>query len=292
MNGVVKFRIACRCVLQAAYKFLRQSHKAASCRYWISLAATALLSACASTTPGGRAQLVAPDSISVLHSSLDNSFSPAALHDTATPCSVIQCDADRRFQRQVEKLGEHLAKAAYEAYPELKERSLNFHFVVAETTEPGSSSDAAGTIVIYRGVCRPVIDEKTLAYLLANEMGHVIAKHHGEKTAATIVSSLLTQILFAPAGLARGIAVLTSMTATTVGKNLLLSGIEPQQQKEADVIALTLLAKQGLSKADIADSLQRYSGRLGNGPWEILVARSAEQFSNETVQELFALAPS
>lgn len=254
------------------------------------LVAAALLSACAGTSPGGRPQMAAPEPVSALYSSLDLNLTLAGLAPVATPCEGIQCQVDKGFERQVQRLGTRLAETAYATYPELKDRIPQFTFIVAEKIEAGSSSDASGSIVIYRGVRKARIDEETLAYLVAREMGHVVARHHDEKSAATIISSLIAQLVLAPANLARGVAFIASSTAGAFGKGLVASSSIPEQRKEADIIALDLLARQGWSETDIVDSLLDYSNRLGRDSWSKEVERIALRISNYRSADAVALA--
>lgn len=253
------------------------------------LVVVALLGACATTTPGGRSQLSAPDPISSVYSSLDLSLTLASLASITTSCEGLQCQVDKGFERQVARLGTRLAESAYETYPDLKQRIPKFNFMVAEKMEGGSSSDASGTIVIYRGVRKASLEEETLAYLIAGEMGRVIARHHDEKSAATILSSLLAQILLAPANLARGVAFLASSTAGAFGKNLVTSGAAEERLKEADAIALELLSRQGWSDTEIAESLLDYSNRLGNDSWSSEVKLTAIRLASYKTSEILAL---
>lgn len=255
----------------------------------LSLVAAALLSACASTTPGGRSQMAAPEPISALYSSFDLGMTLAALAPVETSCVGVQCQVDKGFERQVLRLGTRLAETAYATYPALKERIPQFTFIVAEKIDAGSSSDASGTIVIYRGVRKARIDEETLGYLIAKEMGHVIARHHDEKSAATIISSLIAQLVLAPANLARGVAFIASSTAGAFGKDLVASGKIPEQRKEADIIALDLLARQGWSETEVVDSLLDYSGRLGKDSWSTEVEQMAMRLNNYKSADAVAL---
>lgn len=265
----------------------RLSHRIANCL--LPLVAAALLSACASTTPGGRSQMAAPEPISALYSSFDLNMTLAALAPVATSCVGVQCQVDQGFERQVLRLGTRLAETAHATYPELKERIPQFTFVVAEKVEAGSSSDASGTVVIYRGVRRARIDEETLAYLIAREMGHVIARHHDEKSAATIISSLIAQLVLAPANLARGVAFIASSTAGAFGKDLVSSGAIPERRKEADIIALDLLARQGWSETEVVDSLLDYANRLGKDSWSTEVEQIAVRLNNYKSADAVAL---
>ena len=254
--------------------------------------AAAILGACASTTPGGRSQMAAPELISALYSSLDLNLTLASLAPVVTSCEGVQCQVDKGFERQVLRLGTRLAETAYATYPQLKERIPQFTFIVAEKIEAGSSSDASGVIVIYRGVRKARLDEETLAYLIAREMGHVISRHHDEKSAATIISSLIAQLVLAPANLARGVAFIASSTAGAFGKDFVASGNALEQRKEADVIALELLLKQGWNDTDIVDSLLDYSSRLGKDPWSKEVEKTALRLNNYKSADAVALVES
>lgn len=261
-------------------------------RLALAVAAAALLNACASTTRGGRSQLSMPEPISSLYSSIDLQLTLASLDPVATSCAGVQCLVDKGFERQVARLGTRLANAAYEADPELKERIPKFTFMVAEKIEGGSSSDASGTIVIYRGVRKAPLSEEALAYLIAGEMGHVIARHHEEKSAAAVLSSLLAHVLLAPANLAGGIAFLASSAATAFGRNLASDSTIQERVKEADTIALDLLRRQGWSGKEIAESLHDYSNRLGDVAWSATVKRRAIRLAAYGTAEVMTLAQS
>lgn len=250
----------------------------------------ALLAACASTTPGGRSQLSAPEPISSLYSTIDLKLTLASLATVSGSCTGVQCQVDKGFERQVARLGTRLAATAYQMQPELRERIPHFTFVVAEKIEGGSSSDASGTIVIYRGVRKAPLDEEALAYLIAREMGQVIARHHDEKSAATILSSLVAQVLLAPANLARGVAFLVSSTASALGTGFVTAGTTQDRLKEADTIACDLLNRQGWSNADVADSLLEYAGRLGGDPWGVEIRHAIARINGYPSSEVLALA--
>lgn len=241
------------------------------------LLAALVLTGCASTAPAGRLQLVAPGPIGSLHSAVDLQLTLLAKPDDTAVCEAEQCAVNTGFEKWVRRLGARLAAAAYANYPELAQRVPAFTVVVADKADAGSSSDASGRIVIYRGSRGAAMSEEAVAYLIANEMGHVIARHHGEKSAATIISSVLAQLVFAPANLARGAVLLVSSTIAALGRNAILDGLGTEQQLEADAIALQLLATQGWSAEDVRESLLRYAERRGEDAWAVAVKGTAHR---------------
>jgi Zn-dependent protease with chaperone function len=234
------------------------------------------LGACATTSsPQGRLQLTAPLPISMMYSEFDMRVYLAASTDTGAPCVSVQCMVDLGFERQVQRLGARLANAAFAAYPDLYRRLDHFEFIIAEKEDPGSTSTASGKIVIFRGVQKMHLDEDALAFLIAREMGHVIGRHHEENSATRIMFTVLTQVLFPFANLISGSAALAqpaiSATASTAasyfGSKLVISGNKSVQLKEADGIALNLLARQGWTSRDIADSMETVETIAGKDAW-------------------------
>lgn len=270
---------------------LHASRRAASAASLVvALAAGIALSGCASTAPGGRAQLAAPAAISSVYSTIDLNLQLAAISTQPPPCQGSQCQADKGFERQVARLGSRLSTAAHEADPELRKRIPEFRFAVAEKAENGSASNSSGSIVIYRGVRRAAMDEQVLAYLMALEMGHVIARHHDERSAAGVISSLLVHLLLAPANLARGVTFLASSAASAMGKDLVAGSDAAQRLDEADRVALDLLDRLGWSHDEVAESLAVYVKGLDDNAWSRQVRDAAERMERQAAPIDLALA--
>ena len=225
------------------------------------------LGGCASIAPGGRQQLTAPTAISSVYSSLDMNMRLAAAEHIEKSCEGVQCRVNQGFERQVARLGTRLAQAAYELDPDLKERVPEFKFIVAEKSEAGSASDTSGTIVIYRGVRQAPLDEEALAFLIAREMGHVIARHHDERSATTIMLSIVAQVLLPMTSLTNGVAALTGSLASAFGTKVISAEKRAEQAVEADAIAHDLLARQGWNTPDVASSLANFTKVLDDSTW-------------------------
>jgi predicted Zn-dependent protease len=88
-----------------------------------------------------------------------------------------------------------------------------------------------------------------IAFLVAREMAHVIARHAEEDSGASLVLSALGALL-------PGFNVVERFVATTLGGDALKGSWEAKQQLEADEIAIALLERTGVSALSIARSLQ------------------------------------
>jgi Zn-dependent protease with chaperone function len=241
-----------------------------------------LLSAC-STTPQGRTHIVTPAPVSAVYSDADMRIQLATAPSINTPCVGVECEQNREFDQRVQQLGARLAVAAFDAYPDLNKRVSHFEFAVAEKADFGSTSNARGRVVIFRGMQNLDLEDAALAYLMARELGHVVGQHHDENSATRILLSVAIGVLFPALHLFSGTSTLAQATsatsATTVtstvastatsylGSKVVLANIKPDQLSEADSIALGLLENLGWSRHDIATALQASSHLDGKSAW-------------------------
>lgn len=203
---------------------------------------------------------------------------PGPVFPLGAPCTGLQCETDIAFERQVAAFGARLAESAYAANPGLKQRIRAFDFIVADKREAGSASDASGSVAIFRGVRTPHLDEGALAFLIAREMGHVIARHHDEKTAARVIATIMSQLVMPIANLTPGSEFVAGSAVSTVGAKMITAPTDTARMREANAIALDLLARQGWRPAEVAKSLAVYAADLGNDPWSQEVKDAVGEF--------------
>ncbi len=250
-----------------------------------------VLSACTTSRNNGRLQITAPSSVSAVYSEVNMKMSLVSENDINTPCTGPTCKQDRAFDQSVLRLGTKLAHAAFEAYPDLPSRLDKFEFVIAEKSSPGTVSNATGTIVILRGTQDLHLGDEALAFVIAREMGHVINRHHDENSATNIIFSVVAALVMPVTSLLSGSAALTqsfTTTATTsaatsaasfVGTKITIESYKPEQLHEANVVAVNLLSKMGLSRKNIADALVTATRVLGDDKWSSELRASAEDIT-------------
>lgn len=239
-----------------------------------------LLGAC-SSSPYGRSQLTVPQPLSEVYSEVNMRLQLATTADARYQCAESECDASKDFEMRVARLGERLAEKAFELYPDLRERIGHFEFVTSDKAEPGTTSNAAGTVVVFSGTRALEPSDPALAFILAREMGHVIGRHHNENSATRIIVSVLAQVLLPVSGLFRALALLpaasgaatvsattaTATAASLLGSRAVIATYWPQQLAEADTIALTVLARLGHEPQETADALAETEHRLDDSSW-------------------------
>lgn len=259
------------------------------------------LAACA-TSPEGRSQLVAPaplQGFSAVYSEFDMHLQLVTAAD-APSCREAECAADRAFDQRILVLGRRLADVAYRVYPALHLRFPRFEFIVADKVDAGAASSAAGTVVIYRGVRRLDLDDAALAFILAREMSHVIAGHHDENVTTSILVAVVAQILLpvlnvgaffssgAATTAAATTAASTAATATAIasaasfaGSRVLRASERPQQVREAETMAVKLLAAAGWDGREVSNQLEALRPALPEEPaWTGELRESARHIAN------------
>lgn len=258
-----------------------------------SLAACTVLGACTTSPHLGRSQLTVPQQLSEVYSEVDMRLTLVTSPNSRFRCAESECDAMQEFDFRVARLGQRLAVTAFDSYPELRDRIRKFEFVVADKTEPGTTSNAGGMVVILRGTNMLDLSDEALAFVIAREMGHVIANHHNENTATSFMASVVATILMPVSSIFRVFSLLpgassaaaasaTTATATTtataaasaaataasfVGSKVVMASYWPQQLQEGDLIALHLAARLDYAPQDIADGLERTEEILGRDGW-------------------------
>jgi hypothetical protein len=190
------------------------------------------------------------------------------------------------FAAQVQRVADVLQYGARDLHPDLALRIPGFadsgfdvHVVAGD--EPGSASSASGRIALNAalGVLQPYDD--WLAFVIAREMGHVIARHQEENSSASIATSVIMNILLPGSGLLKSVV-------SAIGSELAASSKRDQQAREADAIALKVLQAAGFTLHDVALSLAITPAGLDDGSWSQGFRKSSDRLIAETRRSKFA----
>lgn len=209
-----------------------------------------------------------PTSINHFYTDMDMRVRLATKPNEA-PCSGDQCLENKIFDLQVQQIGQTLSDAAYQVYPELKNKIPHFTFNIANKKEAGMASNGSGKIVVFRGIQHLNLSDDALAFVMAREMGHVIGGHHDKNTSTKIFFSIMAGVLFpavtlisasnvaAQATTATSVATSAASTATSYfGSEAAISMIKPTQLMESDEIAIKLLNVREWDKRAVDTALQ------------------------------------
>jgi Zn-dependent protease with chaperone function len=231
----------------------------------------ALLAGCSTNPVTGRDQIVAVPAAQA-HADLGFALSNGAWRRTpAQPCGQACPDEDpsARFTLQVALAAAELENAARSLSPEAMNRIESFQVGVEPTLGVATGSSASGRIALGSAIAQLEPTEDVIAFLIAREMAHVIARHDEEDSGARIFSSALTT--FIP-----GFSLVVKFFASTLGGGALMRSWAAEQRREADEIAVALLERTGRTATAVAQSLASglKQDKLPDGEWATRYAES------------------
>jgi hypothetical protein len=260
-----------------------------------------MLAACSTNPHTGRDQFLAVPALQAAQADIGAALTGGAqarpLRDPCTPAlrfgprfepvdsgTVPRCAAGEqteRFSRQVERIGAELAGEARTFSPGVFQRIASFQIGVYDDADGGTGSNSRGRIALSSELARLEPTDDVVAFLIAREMGHVIARHDEEDAGVRMAFSALTALV--PGG-----SLIAKFAASTLGSLGLTRNWAAQQRREADEIALALLERTDRSRAAVALNLRAGLSRahLRAGGWSDQFGESIERVN------LLARAPS
>jgi Zn-dependent protease with chaperone function len=247
--------------------------------------ALACLSGCSTHPITGRDQIVAFPVVQRAHAEMGFALFTGAGPEAGDASCAPGCDGDggrAQFARRVAAIGARLGAAARELSPADLGRMRRFRFEVNDALGSSTGSSAGGRIALGSGLALLEPTDTEIAFLVSREMAHVIARHAEENSGASLLFSVLGQLLLP------GAHVIARLVATTIGSQALKGSWAAAQQREADDIAIALMARIGLPPFDLALALQdgAMHARLPAGAWSASYLASARY-----VDQLAATVP-
>jgi len=237
------------------------------------MACAILLCACTTHPITGREQIVAMHQVQVAHADAGFAISSGARRLAAFAGCAEECVGAvlrKGEAERIEAIGSRLEIAARAYAPELFERIGSFSIEIDEDPAMRTGSSAGGRIVLGAGLVReqsPGTDfgvgwleaasglagrssaDVRIAFLVAREMGHVIARHAEEDSGAAIVFSALGLLI-------PGVNVVARFVASRVGAGAVREAWAVEQAREADEIALALLSRAGVSALAVSMAIR------------------------------------
>ena len=117
--------------------------------------------------------------------------------------------------------------------------------LIADDKQANAFALPGGKVAVYTGILPITRDEAGLAAVLGHEIGHVLARHGGERLSQQMGVQSATQVL---AGLASSNPATVQLVSAALGAGAQVGVLLPwsrQQESEADHLGLILMAKAG-----------------------------------------------
>lgn len=231
-------------------------------------------SGCTTNPVTGREQMVELPAVQV-HADVGFALSRGARRSAEADSQLDGCDAGcqalrERFRARVVEIGTSLQAAARDMSPDSLERIGAFDIGVDPDLDIATASSAGGRIALGAGLARLEPNDDVIAFLVAREMAHVLARHDEEDSGARIFFSAVTTLL--------PIAMVARLVASMVGSGAMMGSWAADQRREADEIALALLVRTGRTVYGVGRSLAAglRTERLADGDeWTIRYRESA-----------------
>jgi predicted Zn-dependent protease len=152
--------------------------------------------------------------------------------------SKATVSTDQQATAMVQRVGSRIA-----AVTDLK---YQWEFkLIADDKQANAFALPGGKVAVYTGILPITRDEAGLAAVLGHEIGHVVARHGGERLSQQMGVQTVTQIA---AGMASSNPATVQLVATALGAGAQYGVLLPwsrQQESEADHIGIILMAKAG-----------------------------------------------
>ena len=193
-----------------------------------------------------------------------------------------------RFPLQVERIAGVLQKGAESLYPDLAQRvpelaDSRFDVYIVEGDQPGSASSANGRIALNAALGARQPYDDWMAFVIAREMGHVIARHHEENSAAGIATSVIMNVLIPGSSLLKALI-------SAGGSEIAAKSQRGVQALEADAIAFELLQAAGFRLRNIYLTLLIEPALLDDGYWSEGLRVSSGRLLAEVRRSEFSVA--
>lgn len=162
-----------------------------------------------------------------------------------------------RDLQQVRRMGRQLAQVT--GRPDI---AWEFH-VIDKPQTINAFALPGGKIFVYTGLMRATENQDQLAAVLAHEIGHVLARHGGERLSTIMLAQMGQQAAMAAIGDMSPTAMQAFKTAFGLGAQYgVILPFSRQQEYEADYIGLLTMAQAG------------YDPRAAVGFWEVMMRRN------------------
>jgi len=153
------------------------------------------------------------------------------------------------FQEQVKRISAGLQDAALKQYPEAVAKIGAFDVYIAAADDLNAMSSGSGKIAVNAGFARLNPTDDWLAFVIAREMGHVVAGHHDSNSGASLFVSVVMNLIIPGSGLLKtALSFAGSQAASESGRE--------KQIKEADAVAMNLLEGAGYTAKSVALNLK------------------------------------
>jgi predicted Zn-dependent protease len=197
----------------------------------VALVAAGVVTACETVPYTGRSQL------QFMSPQQESELGAQAYQQTVAKAKL---SSDTAASEMVTRVGSRIA--AVTGHPEYKWE----YRLIQDDKQVNAFALPGGKVVVYTGILPITKDENGLAAVLGHEIGHVIARHGGERVSQQMLVNVGLEATMA--ALSRGNPATVQAVASLLGAGATVGVLLPwgrAQESEADHLGLILMAKAG-----------------------------------------------
>ncbi len=188
---------------------------------------------------------------------------------------------DGTLNAMVTRVGSRIAAAT--GHPEYQWE----YRLIVDDTQANAFALPGGKVAVYTGILPITRDEAGLAAVLGHEIGHVIARHGGERVSQQLLVNVGLEATMA--GLSRGNPAMVQQVGSLLGAGAAVGVLLPwsrTQESEADHLGLILMARAGYDPHASLELWKRMAEHAkGSGrPPEFLSTHPAEATRIQQIQ--------
>ena len=155
------------------------------------------------------------------------------------------------LQKYVNDLGQWLAL-------QTDRSGLQWRFGVLDTNDINAFAAPGGYVFVTAGLLGRLQNEAELAAVIAHEIGHVVRKHHLVAIQDQAGSNILTNVMSIAADQDENSAEWNMLI--DAGSDLYTKGLSRDDEVDADLVGVVILARAGYDPYALASVLQRLGG--------------------------------
>ena len=218
------------------------------CRYILPLFLLVIITGCRSVPITERTQLM------LTTSGYENNLGVEAYAEYK---AKYKRSTNAEYNQALARCGKAIAKVS-------EADDFDWRFTVLETDVQNAFCLPGGKVAVYSGIMKLMRNEAELAFVVAHEVGHAIARHGGERLSWGYLQSLGGILV------AAGLNNATASEVYGIGTNLgVILPFSRSNEAEADTIGLILMARAGYNPHAAVHFWTRFSssssaGLLGN----------------------------
>lgn len=183
-------------------------------------------------------------------------------------------------------------RVAAQLMPVVKVPNAHWEFVLFEDASPNAFALPGGKVGVHTGLFKVVQNDAQLAAVLGHELGHVTARHSGQRitqgTAGAVVGALAGKVLENKTGMDER----TAMAITQGAATLRLLKFSRKQELEADQLGALYMARAGYDPREAVTLWRNFSGYKSKaGSPNLPAFLSTHPVDSRRIEELQAYMP-